>query len=532
MEKKGFSERKSFCLVEETTLYSYRLLSFILLLNTIEKDVNCVVVCTKKTKQLITEFPIKYKLRLHFITFSKKKASFEDIYRYILKALLFSIEKFGHGIFIRDTQIMVHQLEIPTEIKEQGYGFHKRFFNSHEEQNNKTRYNFELLYVRDASFITNLESLMNFPDFHKITRFTKKQSTLFYKNITHIEFKYQEHYKTQHFFPYETSVATEDFFSYDELIKLPEITSNLYWKEKPITFMNIRMEKISPQIKNVNTKLLQLLMKYNNIYGNTLHLCNPNNKISFNIPIRNNIGLWNRSHEIPGLYQVIEMFEEYYPHYCSSRALPCKYFSVNKTALIDKPRAENIIDDLYAFHNILFCSYGGKMMKMCKSDDKLNTMIQLGFYFYEKPRWLDNYFQNHKELLQTLERNKDSCNLTVYQGNSGGSNFFINNVFKTEDEIIDILTDTRFVFLENFDCNLMVLCFALGCIPVFECLDVKPFELECNKHYCFIDMPKKEEREKVYEKMRKNVLSFYEQHISPKNAFKSLVNHLFVRNIE
>ena len=522
-------EKKTFCVIQESQQTNYRLLCFLLSLNRIEKHANCIVVCKKKTKEFITSFPLKMELKLHFIIITKKDWQFIDIYRHILKTILLSINKFGHCIFIRDNLTQFRKLEIPDEIREQGYGFHKRIFNSHIEENNKLRYHSEILYVNKEEFITQIESLLEIPNFHKKTKFSKKERKLFLKNVINIEYKYLEKYNTQHFFPYETLISSEDFFSFDDILKINDIKQDLTWKEKKITFFGIRMEKVNPQVKKLNQCLLNLLLNYNIFYNNLIRLGNSNVKIQFVKPNMNNIGLWNRTNNPNGLYDVIEMFEKEYPKFTSSERQSRNYFSVNNIAILDKPGSNFLSNDLYKYNGIIGTSFDALQVKTINQDPYLKNFA-FGFYFFENPKWLDEYFYGHKDILLTLPRAIESCNM--HQGEKNNNTIFINKEPMTYDQIVDSLTNTKFVFLEKFDSNLMVLCFALGCVPIFESLDIRPPDLKWDKHYLFLDIPSKEKREQVYEKMRKDVLDYYEYHISPKNAFKKLVYHLFVRDIE
>lgn len=528
--KKNECEKKTFCFIQENNLTDRRLLCALITLNTIEKgNTNCIIVCKKKTKEFINSFPISMKLKLHFIITSKKKFQFIDIYRYILKTLNYGIKRFGDCIFIRDSLIMTHKLNISPEIKNQGYAFHKRIFNSHDKENDKCRYNSEVLYVNNPEFITQIESLLEIPNFHKKNTFTKKEQSLFYKNINTIEYKYKEKYNTQYFLPYETIISTEDFFSFDNKLNLKDITKELTWEDKKISFLAIRLEKVRPQVKSLNEKLYKLLLMYDVFYSNIIYLGNLNETIKFLKPFEKNIGIWDRQNNSKGLYDVIDMFIQEYPRFCSSVSVKTNHFSVMKYAILDKPGVDFLSNELYSYNYILGTYCDANQVKTIKEDKMLNN-FNFGFYFFENPKWLDEYYYNHKDLLSTLPRTNESC--SMHQEQKCNNCIYINNNFCTYDKIIDILTDTKFIFLKKFDSNLMVLCFAFGCIPIFESLDIRPFDLEWDKHYLFLDLPCDEEREQLYKKMQKNVLDYYEKHISPKNAFKTLVNHFFIRDIE
>ena len=123
------------------------------------------------------------------------------------------------------------------------------------------------------------------------------------------------------------------------------------------------------------------------------------------------------------MYEIIEIFEKEYPNYCSKEIHLNKFFSVNKYALIDKPHANFLCNDIYQYYSILSLSYSGPQLKIIKNDRDI-TNHNFGFYFFEKPKWLDEYFNEHKEILHTLERNKESC--VISQQETLRNSIFIN----------------------------------------------------------------------------------------------------------
>lgn len=522
-------DKNIFCLVEETPTYKYRFFSRILLINTFHNDATCVVLCSEDTKKLIEDFPVTYSIKLVFIPNIFDTSNLVYTFANILRVLWYAITHFGHGLYFYDNLMMVHKMIIPESIKSQGYGFHKKIFNSHDEENNKKRYSFEVIYASNKEFIKTVEDMLGIPNLHRKKKITDKHNNILKQNVDFLEFNVMEKMDTQHFFDYGVNISTEDFFSFDNEVKLNEITSDFTWKEKKITFLNLRLERPGIQQKSVHTHLLQMLIKYNRLYSHIIHFSNPSQKINFVLPFRKNISIWNREEDEPGLYAILENFHTMYPEYSTIMKRGCEYFSASTLALTDKPSHYWMTKELYLHYEILLCNYDKSLLKAIQKDSILKHSFL--FYYFSDPLYLDEYFWEHKDCICDNERMTLSVSLkSLKNGKYSVDSVTMNSI----DEVISLLIDTKYVFLSTYSMSLLVLCFALGCIPVFviktKSLGFPLFELEENKHYCIHNIYNNNNNN--YDTMRSNILTYYETSISPKNTFKKLVNHLFIRNVE
>ena len=153
-------DKNIFCFVEETPTYKYRFFSRILLVNTFHKNATCVILCSEDTKKIIEEFPITYCIKLVFIPNIFDTYNLVYTFANILKVLWYAVTNYGHGIYLYDNLMMVHKMVIPENIKKQGYGFHKKIFNSHDKENNKKRYSFEVIYASNKEFVKTVEDIL------------------------------------------------------------------------------------------------------------------------------------------------------------------------------------------------------------------------------------------------------------------------------------------------------------------------------------------------------------------------------------
>jgi hypothetical protein len=524
-------DKNIFCFVEETPNYKYRFFSRILLVNSFHKEAKCIIVCSEETKKFIENFPLSYDIKLVFIPNIFNTYNLIYTFTNILKVLWYAITHFGHGIYIYDNLMMVHKMVIPESIKSQGYGFHKKVFNSHDEENNKKRYSFEVIYASNKEFIKTVEDMLGIPNLHRKKKITDKHIEILKEHIDLLEFNVMEKLKTQYFLDYEVNISTEDFFSFNNEVKLSEITYDFIWKEKKITFLNLRLERNAPPQKTLHSNLLQMLIKYNRLYSHIIHFSNATQKINFILPFKKNISIWDRQKDGPGLYAILENFYTLYPEYCSITKKGAEYFSVSTLALTDKPSHHWMTKELYLHYEMLLCNYDKSLLKTVKKDSKLKYSFL--FYYFDDPLYLDEYFWAHKDCICDNERTTLSLSLkSLKNGKYSVDSIPMNSI----DEVISLLIDTKYVFLSSYTMSLMVLCFALGCVPVFaiktKSLGFPLFELEENKHYCIHNIYNNNNNNNNYDTMRSNILTYYETSISPKNTFKKLVNHLFIRNVE
>ena len=129
--------KKTFCLIETKNNNSYELLTRVLYINLNEKNNNCVIFCNNDTKKLIQNFPLNYSLNIEFILIKDRNYDLLSHFHRMIEAIRYTVKKFGSCIYLNNNLIQVRELEIPDEIIQQGIGFSKKYFNSHDINVNK-----------------------------------------------------------------------------------------------------------------------------------------------------------------------------------------------------------------------------------------------------------------------------------------------------------------------------------------------------------------------------------------------------------
>jgi hypothetical protein len=476
----------------------------------------------------------------------------------MIEAFRYTVKKFGSCIYLNNNLIQVRELEIPDEIIQQGIGFSKKYFNSHDINVNKKRYSFDIL------FISKLEFIDKFLDLFKELDLTKKNTDTYNKffNIYCIApYNLKKELGIKESFSCNTVISTQDFFSFNENITLNKINNdltvcNLNHKQNiikmidsddnqdndedlndvkldtennKIYYFNLDLSLIVNEPLKINKGILKKIGNYDDVYKNIFNLTNKDVKIQLNIPNKNGIGIWDRSN-INGLYELFKMIHEIYPEYTSIKNTTCHYFHCNTNIILDKPSKEWLNNELLLFKGIYICNYDESLIKtIWKYKKKFNLNYSFLFFFSANPKKMDDYYYKNKGNNLKKKRVNKSIKIKFVNDNK----FIVDDNEYNFNKTLEILSITKYAFLQctNLDTNLLIICMITGCIPILNCfyLSQNKFGLVNYLNVVPREIPNKSE--KNYHNMKKGVMEYYENHISPKGAFKDLVNKLFVRNI-
>ena len=507
----------------------YKLLSRIAALNAVEeKNVRCLLICSPEDKDFILNFPLNYKLNLEFIDYIYKhrKANMAFLFTNILRGIKYCLKKFGSCIYMNNNLIPVRKMTIPKLMEKQGYGFHMKYFNSHEKENDKHRYSFELLYVnnKNSIFLNRIQFFLQVKNLLTSSQFTDDELEVFYKNYEFLPYKLASQSPEMIFFEKDTVISTIDFFAFDDSVEISNISDKLIHNEKPIFNINCDLSLLNPMAKNTNKQLIMKLISYDKFYANILNIATPNVKINFCIPEKNNIGIWNRKKGPQGMYHIIDYFQELYPEYTSSNTIKSDFFSVNKNAITDKPSHIWLNREIASYINVFLCNYDVSLINQLQKDGIRNEFL---FYYSEHPKILDEYFNTNRKKIEEEERKVETAKLFYDKDKT----YLVYNYgvlyFK---DIIRLLSRTKYVYvnLKDLDANMIAACSACGCIPVLTQKTNFFHNFKENIHFLVEKIPENFDPEP----MKRNLIKLYTDKISPKQSFRALVNKLFVRNIK
>ena len=507
----------------------YKLLSRIVALNAIEdKNARCIVLCSPDDIDFILKFPINYKLNLVFMDYIYKdrKANMAFLFTNILRGIKYCLGKFGSCIYMNNNIIPIRKIIIPKSIENQGYGFHMKYFNSHEKENNKHRYSFELLYInnKNSIFLNRIQFFLQVKNLLTSTQFTSKELEVYYKNYEFLPYKLASQNPEMIFFKKDVVISTIDFLAFDDSVEFNNISDEFIHNENAIFNINCDLTLVNPIAKNINKQLIMKMIKYDKFYANILNIATPNVKINFCVPEKNNIGIWNRQKGPHGMYHIIDYFQELYPEYTSSNTIKSDFFSVNKNALTDKPSHIWLNREIASYIRVFLCNYDVSLINQLQKDGIRNEFL---LYYSEHPKILDEYFNLNSKKIEEDERKIETAKL-FYDKNK--SYLIYNKGVLYFKDTIRLLSRTKYVYvdLKNLDANMIAACSACGCIPIITHKTNFFHYFKENIHFLVEKIPENFNPEP----MKRNLIKLYSEKISPKQAFRTLVNKLFVRNIK
>lgn len=553
--------KKTFCLVESNANNSYKFLSLIISLNAVETSCQLVISCSDNTKKLIENFPFSYSVSLDFV--SKNQGKFDCLSQFnrIIDCIKYTVKKFGSCIYLNDNLQPIQKLNIPDKIIEQGIGFSKKYFNSHDFNINKKRYSLDIFYISKLYYLDSFLELFKEIDFKNSDIKTKTQ----FRDIYDISpYLLRKKLNLQHNFSCNSLISTSDFFSYRTIITLQNINKDFtinsenYSKEPKLSnlrddneedkenindledleielndmriyYINLDLSKNIPNVITINKEIISKLLVYDSFFENILNISNSNLKVALNTGKKDSIGIWDRRLSSPGLYELFEMIHDIYPEYTSLNASKSNYFSANFSVILDKSNKEWITNEITMYKKQFICNYNKEMMDILrKYNDQFKLNYSFLFMFANLPKKVDNYYYKNKQANILSIRSNNSVEIETIDDFT----YKIDNIYYKIDSTLNILSKTRYAYLlcKNIDLNLIIICMITGCIPVLNCYLHKNYGLLSGVNIFFRSVPKI--TEKIYLSMKKAVMEYYEFNVSPRGVFKNLVNKLFVRNVE
>ena len=212
-----------------------------------------------------------------------------------------------------------------------------------------------------------------------------------------------------------------------------------------------------------------------------------NSKIEFVMPKREGIGIWDRTDDSPGLYELIDMITEENDYFGKIEAY-IDYFSFTNFIITDKPSYYWLNNSVKKYSGFFLCNYDDTLDAAI---DKINLPHQFGFYYSDYPKLLEEYSQKDtKKTKFCIKIYKDTIyyeyELSRQQMSLQEKNII---VIKTPEEKLQIIAETEFVLFDNIDINLFANCFGLKAIPVLNNTCVNNFKdkniymLNCDINY-------------------------------------------------
>ena len=550
-------DKNKYCIVQETRYDKQHILGLLLSIELYDKNSTCVICCDEEIKKYIELFPKTIELNLDFgIKPVNDNFMALDYIKNIFNSLKYCVDNYQECVFINKELIMTNPLIISDQIKSQGIGFIKKTINVIDKEKEFQRYSIGLLYIKDIEYINLLinhyETELKCVDFFNLSfdaydeNKKKEETSLCIKIYAELPLLFINNLQITSFFDDYTYLGTEDFFAYENSVKLTDIEKNISIKNSNVSFCNIRVDTLDKKIQQVNNYFLNILVNKHIIYMSLLNLKMSGNKLQFIIPKRKGVGIWDRTNDKGGLYELIDFFVDKNKNYISKVEVEIDYFSFGNYLLTDKPSHIWLNNTIKKYTGLLICNYDKSLIDSFPS---LPIPSEFLFYYSYFPTILDTFIKSN---MNSSEK-KSECIKVIKNDSADNLTFTIsyemeNNVEPVEASsvnfmnLLEKLRKVKYGMMETFDINLIATYMGLGVVPIIvpkynkynkdnkdNCSIHPIYELTENVHYL---TQKPTQILDNYTQLQENCLTYYNKHIQPDACLRKLLNFIFIRNVQ
>ena len=552
-------DKNKYCIVQESLYDKQHILGLILSIELYDKNSTCVVCCDEEIKNYIELFPKTIELNLDFeIKPVNNNFMALEYIKNIFNSLKYCVNNYKECVFVNKELIMTNPLIISDQIKSQGIGFIKKTINVIDKEKEFQRYSISLLYIKDIEYINLLinhyETELKCVDFFNLSfdaydeNKKKEETSLCIKIYAELPLFFINNLQITSFFYDYTYLGTEDFFAYENSVKLTDIEKNISIKNSKVSFCNIRVDTLDKKIQQVNNYFLNILVNKHIIFMSLLNLKMSGNKLQFIIPKRNGVGIWDRTNDKGGLYELIDFFTDKHKNYISKVEVDIDYFSFGNYLLTDKPSHIWLNNTIKKYTGLLICNHDKSLIELLPS---LPIPSEFLFYYSYFPTILDafiksnvnssnaNSFEKKIEYIKVIKNDStDNLNFTIsYEMENNEATVETSSV--NFMNLLEKLSKVKYGIMETLDIHLIATYMALGVVPIImptmdnnkddNCAIRPIYDLTENVHYL---TQKPTQLLDNYTQIQQNCLTYYNEHIQPDACLHKLLNFIFIRNIQ
>jgi hypothetical protein len=539
----------NYCIVQEGPTEQQHILGLLLSIELYDKGATCIVCCSAQTQAYINAFPKTLALNLDFLVLPLDVVFTPLEYlKNSWRVLHYGVTTYTDCLFVNKELIMTNPLLISAAVKAQGIGFIEKTIQTEKEFQ---RYSLSLLYIREPAYVHLIkqyyETALHCPDFltfvlpadtnepaaeDKPADNKKAVLQVLLQSYADLPLFLKTHLQLEVFLPPYSYVGTEDFFAFENPLKIDQISKTLSLQQHLIAFCNIRTDTLDKKIQQLNNYFLNSLVNKHVVYMSLLNLKMSGNKLQFIVPKRNGVGIWDRTQDKGGLYELIAFWAETYPQYLSKVEVDIDYFSFGNYVLTDKPSHIWLNNSIKKYSGLALCNYDPSLQSALPALPLPATFL---FYYAYYPVQLAHFLAAAEPCEKTIDA------ITVTK-NTGDDHFTVCYAEKKaekalalelEKEVVDfcslltLLRKVNYGVMEILDANLLATYLALGVVPILPPTLV-PFDLTENVHY----LTQKPATDDGLAQLQQQCLTYYRDQMQPPVCLQKLLHFVFVRDIE
>jgi len=525
-------------------------ISLLLMIDEFHDKYTCTISGCQKLKESIELFPYSFKGQIEVVVENvNDKYSIIELLKRKLNIIKYTINKYNNTTHISSDIFFTNTFYLPDNIND--IGFIKRKVYCLEDESQR-QFSFDILFLADTKYIDFIFSIFNenIPNFmshcdnsdsEEKEEHEKKCRAIWNK----IPLNLIDKFEVTDFLPFYFCITTNDFFALDDSIKLDNINCNGFkYKEindeecdesqqYSIISIAIKRNVLAPPIKALNKELFNKLLLYTMKYMTFINLKYSNKNIEFIIPKKDGIGIWDRTNDKPGLYELIDLIVESYPSFFSKTEVNIDYFSINNFLISDKPSMKWLNNTIRKYSRFLTCNYDNTLIDYI---DELPIGNQFLSYYSDHPKVIENMVASgdyNKKIFDIIKINDDVLEIyEIYNFDTFRSKKLIKKIdvadldFQSKYEII---SKSRYVIYNNYDIHLLSNCLALGVVPLLKdsiiLLDLKHethyiYENELyNIEYQYLDNSNN---------LCSNCKEYFQNNIKSSSFIRKILNSIFI----
>lgn len=253
-----------------------------------------------------------------------------------------------------------------------------------------------------------------------------------------------------------------------------------------------------------------------------------NKSLEFITPNRDGIVIWDRTNDVNGMYELIDLMVDCNPTYLAKKEVNIDYFSINNFLLYDKPSKYWLNNSIKKYTKFFICNYDNELPDVVEK--QLPIPSKFLCYYSDYPKKLQSFIENANDM---FSNNKLFDYIEVSESQI---NTYVNDVKSKEICITDynwedkynIIAKSKFIIINEIDVHLIANCIALQVIPVISD-NISLLDLKQDLHYI-----RKSDFDKQlcnYEIMANELNVYYNKFMKPSSVLQRLLYHIFIGGI-
>ena len=528
-----------------------KILTLLLMLDVYNSDYTVTVSCDTGTRDYIESFPHDFSGAVELVCDMPDNETLSDILRRKFILMQRCITLYGNTLHISADLFAIRGFVLPEDIGDIAF---IRKQSQHAPDCEEQQYSIDILYVADAAcvdymiqlFVDTLDAMLTDSPDEIVADSVKEVTSACMETWSTLSLRLIEKFNIKKFLDFNVCVGSEDFFSFENPLVMNKLTRSFHYcvptptqedtsdccENFPVYFVNVRVDSPAPPLLSLNNRLLTALVNHDTRNMGLINLRFGSNKMELIVPKKDGIGIWNRSRDDHGFYELIDLMVEEYGDFLGRVDADVEYFSLCNLLLMDKPGMHWLTNNVRKYSKFLMCNY---------SSDLTNTAKQLPIpseflcYHSDQPRRLEEIrsaYAARKKVYDIIVSDEDTMTAFRYLPKSGKlkEKHVHDTTDMTWEKKYGIIAKSKFVVVDwvEPDVNFVANCLAMRVVMIVK-NDIQLMGIERNEHYIHYDDLK--ELFSTYRDLADACDEYYDNNVSARSVAAKLLNHVFVRDV-